>query len=91
MVRPEPGLAGQAPRGSLWQVQTGGSRTKAKYKHKVLEMQCQESKDQCRSIVVNAALADRFGSRKHVHKKIEKKLRSLIKINDLGNQFPAKS
>src|SRR6516162_10002613 len=41
MVRQEPGLAGQAPLGSLWQEQTGGSRAKAKYKDKVLEMQCQ--------------------------------------------------
>ena len=43
MVRLEPGLAGQAPLGSLWQEQTGGSRAKAKSKDKVLEMQCQDS------------------------------------------------
>ena len=45
MVRLEPGLAGQAPHGSLWQVQTGGSRTKAKYKDKVLKIQCQGAWD----------------------------------------------
>jgi hypothetical protein len=41
VIRLEPGLAGQAPLGSLWQEQTGGSRAKAKSKDKVLEMHCQ--------------------------------------------------
>ena len=40
-LRLEPGLAGQAPLGSLWQEQTGGIRAKAKDKDKVLEMLCQ--------------------------------------------------